>query len=138
GISPEWINLEITETAANRNWDIMLDNMHRLIDKGVTFSLDDFGTGRSNVDYFVNMPVKTVKFDNSFTQGFFSNDRMKPVLTGMADIVHKLDMSIVAEGIETEEQARAMKEMGVEYIQGFYYSRPLPKDELIKFLSKNN
>ena len=138
GISPEWINLEITETAATKNWDIMLDNMHRLIDKGVTFSLDDFGTGRSNIDYFVNMPVKTVKFDNTFTQGFFSNDRMKPVLTGMTDIVHKLDMSIVAEGIETEEQARAMKEMGVEYIQGYYYSRPLPKDELIKFLNLNN
>ena len=135
-INPNLINLEITESAAAQNKDIMLMNMNKLIEKGVTFSLDDFGTGRSNIDYFVNMPVSTVKFDYSFTHTFFENDKVKPVLTGMVDIVHKMHLSVVAEGIETEEQMKIMRNMGIEYIQGFYFSRPIPEDEFVSFLAQ--
>ncbi len=138
GIDPKLINIEITETAAAENRDVMLINMNRLIENGVTFSLDDFGTGRSNMDYVVNMPVKNVKLDYSFTRSFFDNDKTKHVLTGVVNIFHKMNMDIVAEGIETEEQMSAMKEMGVEYIQGFYYSRPLPEEDFLKFLKENN
>ena len=132
------INLEITETAAAQNREIMLSNMSRLIENGVTFSLDDFGTGRSNIDYFVNMPVKTIKFDHSFTRGFFDNEKLRYVMTGMIDIFHMLNMSIVAEGIETEEQMNVMKSMGVEYIQGYYYSKPVPEEEFLRFLRNGN
>ena len=111
-------------------------NMNKLMEKGVTFSLDDFGTGRSNIDYFVNMPVSTVKFDYSFTHAFFENDKVKPVLSGMVDIVHKMHLSVVAEGIETEEQMKIMRNMGIEYIQGFYFSRPIPEDEFVSFLAQ--
>lgn len=138
GIDPRQINLEITETAAAKNHDIMLKNMTALIDRGITFSLDDFGTGRSNIDYFVNLPVKIIKFDYTFTRGFFDNEKIKPVLTGMVDILHKMDMSVVAEGIETEEQMKVMTEMGVEYIQGYYFSKPIPENEFLAFLIKNN
>ena len=138
GVSPEQINLEITETAAAQNREIMIDNMNALIEKGVSFALDDFGTGRSNIDYFVNMPVKVIKFDQSFTRGFFDNEKMRYVLAGMIDIFHKMGMAIVAEGIETGEQVEAMKEMGVEYIQGYYFSKPLPEDELLQFLHSHN
>ena len=138
GVEPGCINLEITETAAANNRSIMLKNMNRLIEKGIDFSLDDFGTGRSNIDYFVNMPVKNIKFDYSFTQGFFENDKTKYVLSGMMDILHKLDMNIVAEGIETEEQMKVMSELGIEYIQGYYFSRPVPEDEFIAFLKEKN
>ncbi len=135
-INPNLINLEITESAAAQNKDIMLMNMNKLMEKGVTFSLDDFGTGRSNIDYFVNMPVSTVKFDYSFTHAFFENDKVKPVLSGMVDIVHKMHLSVVAEGIETEEQMKIMRNMGIEYIQGFYFSRPIPEDEFVSFLAQ--
>ncbi|MCR5178255.1 MAG: EAL domain-containing protein [Lachnospiraceae bacterium] len=138
GIDPGMINLEITETAAGENRDIMIRNMERLIRQGVSFSLDDFGTGRSNIDYFVNMPVRTIKFDYSFTQGFFDNEKIKHVLTGMVDVVHKMNLKVVVEGIETEEQMMVMKEMGVEFIQGFYFSRPIPEDDFMAFLKKNN
>ncbi|MBP5608271.1 MAG: EAL domain-containing protein [Lachnospiraceae bacterium] len=137
-IKPEWINLEITETAAARNREVMLLNMEKLIERGVTFSLDDFGTGRSNLEYFINMPVSNIKFDQSFTQGFFDNDKTRYVLSGMADIVHKMNMSVVSEGIETKEQVSVMKEMGVEYIQGYYYSKPVPEESFLEFLIKNN
>ena len=137
-INPDRINLEITETAAAQNREVMLSNMDKLIENGITFSLDDFGTGRSNIDYFVNMPVKFIKFDYTFTREFFSNEKIKHVLTGMVDILHKMEMGVVAEGIETEEQVKVMKEMGVEYIQGFYYSRPVPEAEFISFLKEHN
>ncbi len=137
-IDPSQINLEITETAAGENRDIMIQNMEKLIDKGVTFSLDDFGTGRSNIDYFVNMPVRTIKFDYTFTRGFFVNEKIKHVLTGMVDIIHKMNLSVVVEGIETKEQMEVMKAMNVEFIQGFYYSRPIPEKEFLEFLKQNN
>ena len=136
-INPKWINLEITETAAN-NKHILLSNMNKLIQNGVTFSLDDFGTGRSNLDYFVNMPIKNIKFDHSFTQGYFTNEKTKHILQGMTDIMHKMNMNIVSEGIETEEQLEAMKKIGVEYIQGYYFSKPIPEDQFLTFLEKNN
>ena len=137
-IDPSQINLEITETAAGKNKTIMIQNMEKLIDKGVSFSLDDFGTGRSNIDYFVNMPVRTIKFDYTFTRGFFDNEKIKHVLTGMLDIIHKMNLSVVVEGIETKEQMEVMKSMGVEFIQGFYYSRPIPENEFMEFLRQNN
>ncbi len=137
-IAPGFINLEITETAAAKNREIMFKNMSNLIEKGVSFSLDDFGTGRSNIDYFINMPVSVIKFDYTFTRSYFENDKTKYVLTGMVDILHKMNMSVVAEGIETEEQLNVMTDMGVEYIQGYYFSRPIPEDEYIEFLKKNN
>lgn len=138
GVDPHQINLEITETAAAENREMMLQNMEKLCEKGITFSLDDFGTGRSNIDYFVNMPVKIIKFDHSFTRGFFENEKTKHILTGMVDIFHKMDMSIVVEGIETEEQVKVMSNMGVEFIQGYYYSRPVPEEEFKAFLRANN
>ncbi len=137
-IDPGLINLEITETAAARNREIMFKNMNNLIEKGVSFSLDDFGTGRSNIDYFINMPVSVIKFDYTFTRSYFENDKTKYVMTGMVDILHKMNMNVVAEGIETEEQLNVMTDMGVEYIQGYYFSRPIPEDEYIEFLKKNN
>ena len=137
-IDPGWINLEITETAAAKNREIMIRNMNRLIEKGITFSLDDFGTGRSNIDYFVNMPIGIIKFDYSFTKGFFENEKTRHVLTGMVDILHKLEMGVVVEGIETEEQVEVMKNMGVEFIQGYYFSRPIPENDFVAFLAQNN
>ncbi len=138
GVDPHFINLEITETAAAKNREIMIRNMNRLIERGISFSLDDFGTGRSNIDYFVNMPVEIIKFDQTFTNGFFVNGKTKHVLTGMVDIMHKMNMSVVVEGIETADQAKVITDMGVEFIQGYYYSRPVPEDEFISFLKENN
>ncbi len=138
GVEPGCINLEITETAAARNKDFMLRSMNKLIEEGISFSLDDFGTGRSNIDYFVNMPIKIIKFDHSFTKGFFNNVKIKHVMTGMIDIFHKMNMEIVVEGIEIEDQVGVMKDMGVEFIQGFYYSKPIPENELLAFLRDRN
>ena len=133
-IDPASINLEITETADNELKHLLKLNIDKLIGMGVTFSLDDFGTGRSNLDYFVSMPARNIKFDLSFTQGYFTNNKIKHVMKGMVNIVHDMDMKIVSEGVETKEQYDAMVGLGIDYIQGYYFSRPIPGQELVKFL----
>ena len=137
-INPCNINLEITETADNELQHLLLLNMEKLIKMGVSFSLDDFGTGRSNLDYFVNMPADNIKFDLTFTQGYFKNDKIKHVMKGMVSIVHDMDMKIVAEGVETKDQYDAMVKLGVDYIQGYYFSKPIPAEEFIAFLKDSN
>ncbi|MCR5650371.1 MAG: EAL domain-containing protein [Lachnospiraceae bacterium] len=135
-IDPECINLEITETADNELKYLLLLNMERLIRMGVTFSLDDFGTGRSNLDYFVSMPARNIKFDLSFTQGYFTNDKVRHMMKGMVNIAHDLNMKIVSEGVESKEQYEAMERLGIDYVQGYYFSKPIPGSELIEFLKE--
>lgn len=137
-VDPSLINFEITETANNSAKQVLLKNMNKLIDYGVHFSLDDFGTGRSNLDYFVDMPVSTIKFDYSFTQSYFQSMKAKDLLESMIDLMHKMGLKIVSEGVETLEQMRAMAALGVEFIQGFYFSQPLPQEEFLRFLQENN
>ena len=137
-IDPSMINLEITETANNRNRDNLIKNVNELLSYGVTFSLDDFGTGRSNFDYLVDLPVQNIKFDYSFTQGYFNNRKIKQVLEGMTHTMHSMALNIVSEGIETREQLEAMLDLNIEYIQGFYFSKPLPKEDFLNFLSQHN
>jgi EAL domain-containing protein (putative c-di-GMP-specific phosphodiesterase class I) len=115
----------------------ILKNMEKLINAGINFSLDDFGTGRSNLDYFLEMPVQVIKFDYSFTQGYFKSEKAKLVIENMIELMHSMGMAIVSEGVETKEQFETMCGLGVEYIQGFYFSKPLPKDEFIAFLEKH-
>lgn len=138
GIRPEWINLEITETGEAEVRQALLKNMEKLSSIGIAFSLDDFGTGRANLDYFVSMPLSIVKFDHSFTQGYFVNDKIHRVVSGMAKMIHDMGMRIVSEGVETEGQLNGMLELGVDYIQGFCFSRPIPEEEFLDYLKAHN
>ena len=80
------------------------------------------------------MPARNVKFDLGFTQGYFTNSKIRDVMRGMVNIAHDMDMKIVSEGVETGEQYEEMVKLGVDYIQGYYFSRPVPEGELIEFL----
>lgn len=133
-VDPKNINLEITETASTGAKQVLLRNMKKLMAHEVRFSLDDFGTGRSNLDYFVEMPVDIIKFDYSFTQSYFTSKKARYVMESVINMLHRMDLKIVSEGVETEEQLEAMKRLGVEYIQGFYFSQPLGQKEFIAFL----
>ncbi len=137
GINPNSINLEITESSALRNRNILLDNMDALGKLGCSFALDDFGTGESNLNYIMDMPVQLIKFDRTMVQDYFTNDRAKVVMRSTVAMIKEIGLKIVAEGVETEDQLRAMKELGVDFIQGYYFSKPLPKTEFLKYLSKN-
>lgn len=133
-VDPSYINLEITETASLSAKRILLDNMKSLVKYGVHFALDDFGTGQSNLNYIVDMPVDIVKFDRMMTNSYFENGKAKYVMDAAMQMIHGMNLKIVSEGIETKQQYDAMEHLGINYIQGFYFSKPLPKDQFIAFL----
>jgi len=134
GVNPKLINLEITETASVTARTTLLRNMHKLIDFGFEFSLDDFGKGESNLMYVVEMPVSLIKLDYDMTKAFFKTEKAQHVVRAVVGMAHDMNLKLVAEGIETEEEINGMYEEKIDYIQGFYYSRPLPMPEFIAFL----
>ena len=136
-ISPDLINLEITETGSIRARKILLENMKKLIDYGFTFSLDDFGKGESNLMYVVEMPVSIVKLDMDMSKAFFQTPKAKQVVRAVIHMAHGMGLKMVAEGIETEQETAAICREGIDYIQGYYFSRPLPVDEFLDFLEAN-
>ena len=133
-IRPCQINLEITESASVKTKEILLDNMKRLINYGVTFALDDFGIGQSNLDYVIEMPVSLMKFDMNMTQAYFRDLKAQFVVQAAIHMAHGMDLLLVAEGVESEEQLNGMKDENIDFIQGYYFSKPLPQQEFLKFL----
>ena len=137
-IEPCHINLEITESTSMREKKTLISHMDRMISRGVNFSLDDFGSGASNLNYIMDMPVQFVKFDKEMIQAYFSNEKAKYVMEAAMHMIHGMGLKIVAEGVETEEQYCKMEEIRINYIQGFYFSKPLPEQEFLAFLGRAN
>lgn len=134
-VNPDFINLEITESASLSAKKTLLNNMKNLIKYGIRFSLDDFGTGQSNLNYIVDMPVDIVKFDKDMINAYFENGKAKYVMDAAMHMVHGMDLEIVSEGIETKEQYQTMKELGISYIQGYYFSKPLSGKQFLEFIA---
>ncbi len=136
GVNPKYVNLEITESASTNAKKTLLENMEDLLEYGVKFSLDDFGTGQSNLNYIVDMPVDIVKFDKSMTNSYFKNGKAKHVMEAAIHMIHGMNLEIVSEGIETQEEYQTMEKLGISHIQGYYFSKPLPEEEFIQFLER--
>lgn len=137
-VNPAMINLEITESGSISAKKTLLDNMNKLIQYGVRFSLDDFGTGQSNLNYIVDMPVDIVKFDRSMIVSYFDNGKAKYVMDAAMHMIHGMQLQIVSEGIETKEQLDTMEDLGISYIQGYYFSKPISSTDFLSFLEQNN
>ncbi|MBQ9200620.1 MAG: EAL domain-containing protein [Lachnospiraceae bacterium] len=137
GIEPSAINLEITETGQMQNRKVLMKNLESLREFGCGFSLDDFGTGESNLNYIVEMPVDIVKFDRSMILSYFTNDKTRLMMEYVTKMIKRMNMKIVAEGVEEEYQLKALEELGIDYIQGYYFSKPVTKDEFIQFIEMN-
>lgn len=133
-LSPEQINLEITETAAMNLPHIVGDNMSRLVDYGIQFSLDDYGSGYSNINYLIDLPFKLIKVDKNIVWSAFENEKAGIALASSIDMILRLDYHIVAEGVETEEQVQSLTDMGCEYLQGYYFSKPLPQEQFLQYI----
>lgn len=135
-LDPSTINLEITESASIQMRHVLLENMQMLIDYGVSFSLDDFGNGESNLNYIVDMPVSIVKFDRDMSQAYFANQKAKFVMEAAMRMIHDMELKIVSEGVETKEQMETIVELGIDYIQGYYFSKPLPEEQFLQFVRR--
>lgn len=137
-VDPRKIVLEITESASVRQKKVLLENMRKLKAKGVRFALDDFGTGQSNLNYIVEMPVDVVKFDSTMTNAYFEDEKAKYVMDAAMQMIQGMELEIVSEGIEEHEQYSEMKRLGIDYIQGYYFSKPIGKDDFIELLKKSS
>lgn len=136
-VDPKHIVLEITESASIKRKKILLENMRKLKEKGVRFALDDFGTGQSNLNYIVEMPVDVVKFDSTMTNAYFEDDKAKYVMDAAMQMIQGMDLEIVSEGIEQHNQYHEMKKLGIDYVQGFYFSKPIGAEEFMNLLREN-
>lgn len=135
-ISPDKINLEITETAANYAQNIMTENIEKLHEAGFTFSLDDYGTGYSNINRVASLPLKIVKLDKSFVASE-DNHRMWIVLKNTVKMLKSMDINIVVEGVETKQLVEKFSDLECDYIQGYYFSKPVPEADFVKFVEKS-
>lgn len=133
-LAPEQINLEITETAAMNLPHIVGDNMGRLVDYGVHFSLDDYGSGYSNINYLIELPFNLIKVDKSIVWSAFENEKAGIALASSIAMIRRLNFHIVAEGVETQEQVVALTNMGCDYLQGYYFSKPLPQEQFLQYI----
>ncbi|MDD5833071.1 MAG: EAL domain-containing protein [Clostridiales bacterium] len=136
-LKPEQINLEITETAANTAQDIVEENIRSLSEHGVAFSLDDYGTGYSNLSRVISLPFKIVKIDKSMTDKVFDS-KINAVLKNNLRLLKEIGIEIVVEGIEKKAQLCQFEEMGCDFVQGYYYSAPLPEKDFLKFIKTEN
>lgn len=133
-LEPSVINLEITETATADLPKLLFLNMEKLLKENVTFSLDDYGTGLSTIGYIIDLPFRIVKLDKSIIWSAFKKEKARIVLEHTIAMIRNLQMKIVAEGVETEQQAHELTKMGVEYLQGYYYSKPIPEQDFLQYL----
>lgn len=128
-IEPQYLEIEITEGIFLDNKQTALLFLMRLKSMGIAISIDDFGTGYSSLNYMTSLPVDKIKLDRSLNVKILTMDNNK-VMENLISLVHSLGLTVIAEGIETREQVELLKAAECDYIQGYYYSRPLPPEEI--------
>ena len=140
GLDPKMINLEVTETALVRSGKVALDNMEKLKSFGYKFSMDDFGTGYSNLSQVAAVKYDLVKMDKSLIWPAFepNNEQARTIMIACIKMFHTLGISVVAEGVETAEQAEVLATNGVEFLQGYHYSKPVKEDKFLEFVQEFN
>lgn len=132
------IDFEVTETFSTSDNKILMNNMSCLIDSGCTFAVDDYGTGFSNTDYLIEFPFDLVKLDKSVVWSATDNDKAMKVLEHTAAMIKSLGLKIVAEGVETFEQVLMLRSMGCDFLQGYYFSKPVPPEQYIEFMRNSD
>lgn len=133
-IPPSQIEVEITENICIRNPQHAIEQLNKLCQLGVSIAIDDFGTGYSSLSYLHRFPIHTIKIDQSFVKEIQREEGHFPVVLAIISIARGLGLNVVAEGVETETQARYLEQSGCRTMQGYYYSKPLTRDQFVAFL----
>lgn len=136
GIKPGQINLEVTETAAVNSLTVLQENIERLYQQGISFSLDDYGSGYATIGYIHRLPFQIIKLDKGMVWDAFENERAGITLKHTVGMLKELKMHIVAEGVETQEQQSRLSSIGCDYLQGWYYSKAVPQEEFAELIRK--
>ncbi len=136
GVEPKNLDLELTESIIMHDTDIITDTLAILHDNGVGLSIDDFGTGYSSLSYIRRFPLDRLKIDRSFVQDIMSNPDDAEMIVSIIALGHSMKLKVLAEGVETKEQLQYLKAQGCDEVQGFYFSKPLPVDEVSALLAQ--
>lgn len=133
-VSPQHIEIELTESTMMKSTEQAMSIMQKLRKIGVKISIDDFGTGFSSLGYLQKFSADILKIDRSFMGNLHENTSNQAIVNAVIDMSHALNLCVVAEGVETKEQMDFLKNKGCDLIQGYYFSKPLPANELEKLL----
>ncbi|WP_161974925.1 EAL domain-containing protein [Bacillus timonensis] len=138
-VKPDLIEIEITESVILGNETVVSKTLHQLNDTGVKVSIDDFGTGYSSLSYLRRFPIHALKIDKTFIDEITGESPEETILTeAIITLAHNLNMTVIAEGVESEQQMAALRKFKCEEIQGYFISPPLVTDKFQEFLSGNN
>lgn len=136
-IDPKFIELEITESVLIESYDEIKDKLIQLKSIGIKIALDDFGKGYSSLSYLTHIPINTLKIDKNFIDAISSENDDTSLTSMIIMIGRRLGLSIVAEGVETEAQLIYLKKHNCHKIQGYYFCKPLPQEEILNLLNNN-
>ena len=132
-VQPSKLELEITENILMDDPQVVIDALVELKKQGISIALDDFGTGFSSMSYLQNLPLDRLKVDRAFIQNIVKEGQ-SVIAETIINLGQKMNLKVIAEGIEEIEQQERLKELGCDEVQGFYYAKPMPEDEFLQFL----
>ncbi|MFT6691269.1 MAG: EAL domain-containing protein (putative c-di-GMP-specific phosphodiesterase class I), partial [Colwellia sp.] len=136
-IKPSKLELEITENILMDEPQIVIDALTKLKTQGISIALDDFGTGYSSLSYLQKLPLDRLKVDRAFVTDI-NKEGQSIIAETIINLGKKMQLKVIAEGIEEIEQQERLIELGCDEVQGFYYAKPMPSDEFINFLQKKS
>lgn len=135
-LAPERLHLEITESAYTENPKQLIEVVSRLRELGFIIEMDDFGSGYSSLNMLNQMPIDVLKLDMKFIQSETAKPLEHGILQFVIDLARRMHLSVVAEGVETREQVNRLMEVDCDYVQGYYFARPMPAEDFEQFLEK--
>jgi diguanylate cyclase (GGDEF)-like protein len=138
GIQPIYLELELTESLFMHNVEVVLKTLHELHELGVKLAIDDFGTGYSNLSYLKRFPVDRLKIDQSFIRNLENEPVNVEIVRAIAVLGKSMSLELVAEGVETDNELALVKSCGCEFIQGYWFSRPLSAAQLELWVKERN
>jgi EAL domain-containing protein (putative c-di-GMP-specific phosphodiesterase class I) len=136
GASPEWLELEVTESILMEDSATTLATLNALRAAGIQLSLDDFGTGYSSLSYLKRLPLNSLKVDQSFVRGLPADREGLAIVRAIVSMAKNLGFTVTAEGIETLEQAHILDDLNCELLQGYYIGRPISAEAITPLLAQ--
>jgi EAL domain-containing protein (putative c-di-GMP-specific phosphodiesterase class I) len=135
GLDPRYLELEVTESTLMENPTHVTEILNDIKKIGVEYiDIDDFGTGYSSLSYVKNLPISTVKIDQSFVRDLPDDKEDASIARAIVAMAHSLDLSVIAEGVENQQQLDFLSELDCEEIQGYFISKPLAAEDIVKFM----
>jgi EAL domain-containing protein (putative c-di-GMP-specific phosphodiesterase class I) len=125
-LDPRWLELEITESSIMKEPDQAIEKLHELKLMGIRVAVDDFGTGYSSLNYLKRFPIDTLKIDKTFVADVCKDPHDTAIVRAIITLGHALDLTVIAEGVETQEQLKYLSSLGCDVVQGFLFSKSLP------------